>query len=234
MRSILFFNRTNVARALEIAPGVTALVGSGGKTTLMLRLARELSKSARVVVATSTRIRPPEGIPLVTGGAGEIAAALAENPLVCAGSFAQEGKLSAPAVPFRELAGLADYVLVEADGARRLPLKAHAAHEPVIPGGARVIFVVGASGFGKTISMAAHRPEIYAAKLGVGPDAAVTPELAARAVQAYLPGGTVIVNEVDDGKTLALAERFAAAYATGAVLAAALLEPRAIKAIWRE
>lgn len=234
MGKLWFYNRRNVARALGIAPGVTALVGSGGKTTLMLRLARELSRDARVVVATSTRIRPPEGIPFVAGSPEEIAAALAESPLVCAGSHAESGKLSAPKIPFGELARLADYVLVEADGARGLPLKAHAAHEPAIPGGARVIFVAGASGFGKTISEAAHRPEIYAAKLGVGPDEIVTPELAARAVSAYLPGGTVVVNQVDDKKTLALAERFADAYGAGTVFAAALREKRAVKAVWRE
>lgn len=31
------------------------------------------------------------------------------------------------------LADAADYVIVEADGSKRLPLKAHASHEPVIP-----------------------------------------------------------------------------------------------------
>lgn len=234
MRKLLFYSRMNLSRALGITPGVTAIVGSGGKTTLMLRLAAELSRFARVVVATSTRIRPPEGIPLVTGGLGEIAAALAESPLVCAGSYAESQKLSAPRVPFGELAKLADYVLVEADGARNLPLKAHAAHEPVIPGGARVIFVAGASGFGKTVREAAHRPELYSAKLGVGMDTLVTPELAARAVSAYLPGGTVVVNQVDNIRTLALAERFAAAYGAGMVLAAALRDKRAVKAKWRE
>ncbi|HWQ58617.1 MAG TPA: selenium cofactor biosynthesis protein YqeC [Clostridia bacterium] len=234
MKRRAFFSRTTVSRTLGILPGVTAIVGSGGKTTLMLRLARELSRGASVVVATSTRIRPPEGVPLVIGGTEEVAAALASHPLVCAGAYAESGKLSAPAVPFRELALLADYVLVEADGARNLPLKAHASHEPVIPGGARVLFVVGASGFGKAICEAAHRPELYAAQLGCGMDAIVTPELAAKAARLFLPGCTAIVNQVDDSKTLALAEEFAHAYGAGTVIAAALQQKRAVRAVWRE
>ncbi|MFR3878481.1 MAG: hypothetical protein ACLTYW_10430 [Collinsella sp.] len=45
----------------------------------------------------------------------------------------ETGKLSAPAEPLNELAQRFDYVLAEADGSKRLPLKAHAAWEPVIP-----------------------------------------------------------------------------------------------------
>ena len=54
-------------------------------------------------------------------------------------------------------------LLVEADGARRLPLKAPAAHEPVIPAWASsVIVVAGLSGLGKPLSTDwVHRPERF-------------------------------------------------------------------------
>ena len=57
---------------------------------------------------------------------------------------------------------MADYIFAEADGSKHLPLKAHAAHEPVIPPEAnQTILVLGASGFGKPIAAAAHRPALY-------------------------------------------------------------------------
>jgi len=233
MKHFLVFNRTSLSRALDVLPGLTAIVGSGGKTSLMLRLATELMEKGSVIVSTSTHTYPPEGMPLVTGGAEQIAAALEESSAVCAGSFSESGKLAASAVPFSTLVSLADYVLVEADGSRRLPLKAHAPHEPAIPGGAQVIAVVGASGFGRPIAEVAHRPERYAGALGLGMEETVTPELAAKAAREHFPGGTVVVNQVDDKQTLALAARFAKAYGNGTVVAAALREKRAVKAIWR-
>lgn len=75
----------------------------------------------------------------------------------------ETGKLSAPAEPLNELAQRFDYVLAEADGSKRLPLKAHAAWEPVIPAAAaNVVWVVGASGLGKPVTEVVHRPELFA------------------------------------------------------------------------
>ena len=47
---------------LDIRPGVTALIGGGGKTTLMYHLARELRERGTVAVTTTTKIWPPTGI----------------------------------------------------------------------------------------------------------------------------------------------------------------------------
>ena len=59
-------------------------------------------------------------------------------------------------------------MIVEADGAKRLPLKAHAAHEPVIPPEAnQTILVVGASGFGRPMCETVHRAPLAAQALGV-------------------------------------------------------------------
>ena len=44
------------SEVLEIRPGLTAVMGSGGKTSLVCRLADELS-AARVIIATSTHMR---------------------------------------------------------------------------------------------------------------------------------------------------------------------------------
>ena len=104
-----------------------------------------------------------------------------QAPIVCAGSIhPPTGKLAEPRVAFSDLVRLADYVLVEADGAKKLPLKAHAEHEPVIPACAgRTVCVVGVDGLGAPVSQTCHRPQIFAQLAGVSVDDAVTPEAVA-------------------------------------------------------
>ena len=149
----------NLSEALQIRPGVTAIIGGGGKTTLMERLAHELSGKARVIVCTTTHIYPEKTMPcLVSPAQAEIAAALEKSPCICVGAWSENGKFGPPELPVGTLARLADYVIVEADGAKRLPLKAHAAHEPVIPPEAnQTILVVGASGFGRCVRQSTAR-----------------------------------------------------------------------------
>ena len=72
-----------------------------------------------------------------------------------------------------ELVGVAGEA--EADGAHRLPIKAHADHEPVIPDGTdKTILVIGADCFGKPISDIAHRPELFADIAGVDKSSVIT------------------------------------------------------------
>ena len=95
----------SVAAALGIEPGLCAIIGSGGKTSLLLRLAEELP--GRVIVCTSTRILPPP-LPLYTGAdEAALAALLQAHGVVCAGTVAEQGKLAAPALPFAALCRLA-------------------------------------------------------------------------------------------------------------------------------
>ena len=202
-----------ISSLLHIGRGVTALIGGGGKTTLLYTLAEELRKTGSVVLCTSTHIRVPEQYPLVTGGAEAIAGALREHGAVCAGTRAEGGKLTAPPVPFAELARLADYVLVEADGARGLPLKRHAAHEPVIPeNAARVVLLVGADCFGKPIRAVCHRGT---------EDAVATPEWVARHIIAEGFGDRVFVNKVESAGDYANAAALAG-YLTCPVAAGSL------------
>ena len=143
---------------LNIRPGVTAVIGSGGKTTLLRTLGTELAEAGgRVLLCATTKIYPFPGLPCAHDRA-ELDA-LAPSPLLCAGAPLEHGKLTALEVPMADLAARFDYVLVEADGSARLPLKAHASHEPVIPPEAnQTICVVGISGFGRPIREVVHRP----------------------------------------------------------------------------
>ena len=112
----------------------------------MYRLAGELAQAgARVLVTTTTRILPPAP-PLVaealTHAQGAdcrqtlsaLDLALSRHSPVALTAPGKDGK-AAPLPPhlFAALPESADYVLVEADGSRGLPLKAPASHEPVIP-----------------------------------------------------------------------------------------------------
>ena len=157
-----------LANLLDIRPGVTAVIGGGGKTTLLRTLGEELAGQHTVLLCTTTKIFPFPDLPCARTAA-ELDAMRPSQQLLCAGTDVPgTGKLAAPDLPMALLAERFDCVLVEADGAARRPLKAHAPHEPVIPPEAnQTICVVGASGFGQPILEAAHRPERYASLAGV-------------------------------------------------------------------
>lgn len=177
---------------LQIRRGVTAVIGSGGKTSLLARLCRELPGT--VIVCTSTHIFPAEGLPLVTEPMDALPV-----PKLCAGTPAEHGKLTAPVQSFETLATLADYVLVEADGSKGLPLKAHLDHEPVIPSCAdQVIQVVGVSGLGRPIGQAAHRPERFAALCGAQVTDIATIERIAAVLNTEALADRYVLNQADD------------------------------------
>lgn len=218
----------DISVLLEVEKGVTALIGGGGKTTLMYTLAEELRRHGTVIVTTSTHIQRPEQYPVLTAADdAAVAAALAEHGAVCVAGETAEGKLCAPALSFETLAALADFVLVETDGSKRLPMKAHAPHEPVIPPNARrTVYVVGADGFGRPIRQVCHRPERYAALCGAAEDDVVTPALEAAVLHAEgYDTGWVFINKVETPEDWRNAEALAALL-PGRVLAGSLWEKR--------
>ena len=106
---------------LGVDRGVTAVMGSGGKTSLLYQLAEELRPRGTVLLATTTHIMKPPQYPFAVT-AEELTAALAAYGAACAGCYTPEGKLTAPS--FQGWQQAADFVLVEADGSKRLPAKA--------------------------------------------------------------------------------------------------------------
>ncbi|MBR4905378.1 MAG: putative selenium-dependent hydroxylase accessory protein YqeC [Clostridia bacterium] len=189
----------------EIKPGITALIGGGGKTSTMYALAEELRKNGSVIVCTSTHILCPPQYPYLL----RLSEKLALGEVVSTGSIDCH-KLSTPEQSFDEMTRFADYVLVEADGARQLPLKAHALYEPVIPKEAnKVIVLIGIDGLGKTIKEAAHRPELYAAIVHAYIDTAATPEMIRDVVNTYPRCDGIVINKADDQEALEKALRLA-------------------------
>lgn len=205
--------------AMAIPKGITAVVGGGGKTTLIRRLAQELSECHTVLIATTTHIWPPDCHTLVSPSRAQIADALREERLLAIGDPSPEGKLTAVQTLQNQYEGLADYVLIEADGSRGYPLKAPAEYEPVLPdGSAMVIAVVGLDCMQKTIREAAHRPLRYAALCGLSQEDMVEP----KAVACVLthPAGqrkgvrgrfAIVLNQVDTPAQLLFARQIAQA-----------------------
>ena len=212
-----------IAPLLQIGRGVTALIGGGGKTTLMYTLAEELKGRGKVIICTSTKIKLPEQYPTIFDASeGDVRAALASHDILCVAEKSAEDKLCAPKLPFETLSQLADYVIVEADGAKRLPLKAHASHEPVIPAAAqRVVMVIGIDGIGKRIADSCHRSALYAQIAGVSEEDTVTPELAAKVINAEGWGDRIYINKVESAvaydAAIALAKGFTCPVISGSL-----------------
>jgi probable selenium-dependent hydroxylase accessory protein YqeC len=227
----------NLASALKIEPGITAIIGSGGKSTLLKTLGLELMRAGgRVLLCTTTHMFPVAGVPWggssrrldavpwkpgalhVPGCTCEACAGMSRGGIRQAGVLDPEtGKLSSPAEPLDQLAQRFDYVLAEADGSKRLPLKAHAAWEPVIPSGtANIVWIAGASGLGKPINEAVHRPELFCERCGCEPTDIATPENVAQVLSAEmqalkLGAARVMLNQVDTLADSTMADRFEAA-----------------------
>lgn len=188
----------DIAPLLNIRPGDTAIIRGGGKTTLLYALSEELSKVGRVIL-TTTHIFVPTHCPVLTEARVEgIQEALTRTPLLCVGAPSKEGKLSSPLLSIEALSTLADYVLVEADGSKSLPLKAHAPYEPVITCCANnTILVVGVDGLGQPVEKVCHRSNLYATLAEASEKDIVTAEIGAQVRIKEEFGDRVFINKVE-------------------------------------
>lgn len=138
--------RTTLAQVLQ-PEHITAFVGAGGKTHTMFALAYELAADGkRVIVTTTTHIFPPLR-PLPPG-------------ITVVGVPRSDRRLGG-VEDVDALAEHCDYLLIEADGSRCHPVKAPAAHEPVLTQGTQlVVGVLGLSAIGQRIGEISHRTEL--------------------------------------------------------------------------
>lgn len=160
---------------------IVSFVGGGGKTTLIYELAAACSRQgARVVVLTTTHMLLPER-ELYAKDYGELRASWARGGFGVIGTpEVGTGKLIAPSDELLEdaLHG-ARLVLIEADGAKRLPCKLPAEHEPVLlPASDSVVAVVGMDALGRSVREACFRYEL--AWRDSGEDVIIDEELLAR------------------------------------------------------
>ncbi|MDD5924353.1 MAG: selenium cofactor biosynthesis protein YqeC [Clostridia bacterium] len=158
-------NNISLSELLDIKIGVTSIIGSGGKTTLIHKLANELKNKGKVIFTTTTHIFPSSTIPSINNPTiSNIQDFFLSNNCLCIGKYDHKSKkYSSPDISFEKLCKIADYVLVEADGSKGLPIKAHEDFEPVLPVESnQIIQIIGADGFNKTIKDVAHRCKIFA------------------------------------------------------------------------
>lgn len=171
------------------------IVGAGGKTTTMYTLASELAqRGKRVITTTTTQIfypQPGETDTLIV--AADTATLLKRIDV----AWKLHKRVAVTGVPIRidKLGGLqpeqpyelliksgADAVIVEADGARHLMIKAPAEHEPVIPPRTNVaLLLMSAGAINQPLSAEiAHRPEQIARVTGISLGDRLSPAVIAK------------------------------------------------------
>ena len=163
---------------------IIAVVGSGGKTTLIKNLAKKYRAEGKTVLVTTTTHMFIEEDTLLTDDAGTIIRALREKG--CAMAGIPDGIKFRALSPetFRTVCAQADVVLVEADGSKHMPLKFPNATEPVIPENTDEIIVVwGPHGLGKPAREVCHRLELVLDCLGIDGDKIITRDHVARLLE---------------------------------------------------
>lgn len=155
---------------------ITAVVGAGGKTTLIHALAEQYRREGkRVFVTTSTHMFIEEDT-LLTGDVSDIIRRMKQTGYVMAGL--PEGKKirSLPREVYEAVCREADEVLVEADGSKHLPIKFPIPGEPVIPENTqKIIIVCGLHALGLPAREAAFRLEAVKTCLNISEETIITP-----------------------------------------------------------
>lgn len=185
------------------AGAVIAVVGAGGKTSALFGLGQELALEGTgrgVLMTTTTHMFDPRREPgrlfdqlllapwladpaapgaaggPALGGLGPAPAGRGRRVVLAARAEGTTGKLCGihPA-RIAELMPAWPFIVVEADGAKRLPVKAPADHEPVVPAQATLVLgVVGLDCLGRPMDAdTVHRPERFGPLTGCVTGAAI-------------------------------------------------------------
>lgn len=138
-----------------------SLVGGGGKTTTMFYIGNFFANMGkRVIITTSTHIVKPEKFVEIKSARELCDISFGREPVVVG---IDEGKKlsSLPVSELEKFKDYADIVLIEADGAKRLPIKIpREENEPVIPEGSDACIVcMGIDAVGKTLKEKCFRYE---------------------------------------------------------------------------
>ncbi|CCK79684.1 selenium cofactor biosynthesis protein YqeC [Desulfobacula toluolica] len=169
--------------------GLISIIGAGGKTTLMFRLARELADSGKTVLTTTTTkifMPGPDTSPktIIAGSIEELIkkskSGLNRHSHFSAGSSHDpgSGKLNGfdpDIIDQLRQTNLFDWIIVEADGAKRKPMKATDTHEPVIPTATtHLVLVTGLDAVGLPLDENhVHRANLFSNNTGLCMGAAI-------------------------------------------------------------
>ena len=176
---------------------MVCFTGGGGKTTSMLRLAACLARSSTVIVTTTTRMALEETGPENVLLTKNYPPTLSPDLISATKNLLEAGKIvylfqdmtddKYVGLPPEEVCALHDmnlakWILAEADGASRMPLKGYAEYEPPLPASFDCqVVVVGADALTRPMNeFTTARFEILRRFLGVERDAVLTPPLLLR------------------------------------------------------
>lgn len=158
---------------------IISVVGAGGKTSVVTRLAKELLvRKTKAIVTTTTKMYEPKDWYFIDTPSyksnvssleieknlSKIKTSLETNTVIWVGARTLNDKIMMISPEFlKRLVDLRIPIIIEADGAKRLPCKVPAAHEPfIIRETTLVIGVYGIDCVGKPIQQVCHRPELVA------------------------------------------------------------------------
>jgi len=187
---------SNLFSALDIGSReLVALVGGGGKTSLLFALAEELHQGKkRVVISTTTKVghREAQRSPCIvfTGSGPSWKDKLSEGlenhgHVFLARGLLDSGKVDGivPSIAnemYQE--GGIDYIILEADGSSGRPVKAPADHEPVIPSSStKVVAMLGLEAIGAQMGPeVVFREDLFSKLTGLESGEQLTPTVLAR------------------------------------------------------
>lgn len=210
-RRVLLTTTTRMAvePGLVSDPEVAARVLTGDWSALSAQSGRNGAREASSALL-SPGAHPTPGVPLEPG------------LVVVAGQLHGAKFGPFPPADAERVAALADVVLVEGDGSKRLPFKVPAAHEPVVPADTDLLLiVVGLSALGRPLAEVCFRVD-EACQVLDDPDAGkleLTADLAATLLSAgytdrpalapWAGRRVIVLNQADDEARLGLARELA-------------------------
>ncbi len=170
---------------------VISLTGGGGKTSILFALAEELKlQRKKVLVTTTTAIYMPEESRydyffLREDGTAPLKEDLRRGKgsvTMAGGRITEEGKLKgvdSEWIDALHKEKVFDIILVEADGAKKKPVKAPDLHEPVVPSCTTILVgVIGIDCYEKKIDAQwVHRPQLLARIAGKSEGEAIDAEV---------------------------------------------------------
>jgi len=161
-----------------------AIVGGGGKTTILHALGRQLHGKTVLTCTTKMGLDQHGNLPVHFEPEDEILRNLSSgNPVMVWKEIQGEKAIGVDPSLCDHWFNIVDNVIVEADGSRRLSFKAPADFEPVVAGSSTLmISTIGADALGGAINISCHRPQRVAALAECELSEPLTPERAARVI----------------------------------------------------
>ena len=144
---------------------VITVVGAGGKTSTIFELGNELSNlNKKTIITTTTHMKLDKDFLLIDEDFNieNLKKILQKNNLIKIGKKESDYKVKRlDEDTFKRCIDITDFLLIEGDGSKRLPLKAPKDNEPVIIQETDlVIGLIGFDSLDKKIEETCHRPEL--------------------------------------------------------------------------